>query len=139
MNTLLDTALHNNSNNRRGTSYTKYNSTKHCNKRPINRRVYFNTAVISCIAIFCVIFSSIIIVKANGTSAPIHAEYKYYTSIDIEKNDTLWSIANKYAYSSDNNTVANYVNDLKKINNISTDCIYQGQKLIVYYYSDEKQ
>lgn len=92
-----------------------------------------------CISIFmCItICSGIIIAKAAVTDNGKSDQFKYYTSINIEKGDTLWSIASDYVNVNGSNTINNYVNDLKEINNLQTDCIYQGQNLIVYYYSAE--
>lgn len=61
--------------------------------------------------------------------------YKYYTSIQVESGDTLWSIADKYVTSeySDRNT---YMKELVALNNLSDTTIHAGQYLTVSYYSD---
>ena len=61
--------------------------------------------------------------------------YKYYTSIQVESGDTLWSIADKYASSeySDRDT---YMKELLALNHLSDTTIHSGQYLTVAYYSD---
>ena len=81
------------------------------------------------------VFSGIVIVKGADTSKPDNIQYKYYTSIDIEKNDTLWSIASEYNTNSTDS--ASYIREIMELNQMNSDCIYQGQHLIIYYYSDE--
>lgn len=96
--------------------------------------------IVICISVFIMfitICSGIIITKAAVVDNGKSEQFKYYTSINIEKGDTLWSIASDYV--SDSNTINNYVKDLKEINNLQTDCIKQGQNLIVYYYSAENK
>jgi len=100
-------------------------------------RAHITAICISVIIMLLIICSGIIIANAAVSDDVKSDQFKYYTSINIEKGDTLWSIASDYV--SGTKTISNYVNDLKEINNLQTDCIYQGQKLIVYYYSSEQK
>ena len=102
-----------------------------------NNKAHISVIGISIFFMSLIICSGIIIANA-AVSDDINADQsKYYTSISIEKGDTLWSIASDYV--SGPKTISNYVNTLKEINNLQTDCIYQGQNLIVYYYSTEQK
>ena len=58
---------------------------------------------------------------------------RYYTSILIEFGDTLWSIAEKYT-DPEYESVQDYVNELKFMNNLTTSDIYTGQYLTIAYY-----
>ena len=60
--------------------------------------------------------------------------YKYFTSVTVNADDTLWDIANEYSYKEQPKT---YVNNIMSINNMTDETIYSGQDLIIYYYSDE--
>ena len=102
-----------------------------------NNKVQVSAICISIIIMLLIICSGIIIANAAVSDDVKSDQSKYYTSISIEKGDTLWSIASNYV--SGPKTISNYVNDLKEINNLQTDCIYQGQNLIVYYYSSEQK
>lgn len=63
------------------------------------------------------------------------AQGKFYKSITIEKGDTLWNIAEKYM-TEDYDSIEDYVQTLKKMNNLTTDKILAGDKLIVAYNAD---
>ena len=107
------------------------------NQLLFNNKAHVSKICISIIFMLLIICSGIIIANAAVSDDVKSDQNKYYTSISIEKGDTLWSIASNYV--SGPKTISNYVNDLKEINNLQTDCIYQGQNLIVYYYSTEQK
>lgn len=56
-----------------------------------------------------------------------------YTSIRIENGDSLWSIAARYAESSPMD-VREYVQELKRMNQLTDDTIHAGHYLTVVYY-----
>jgi len=58
------------------------------------------------------------------------------TSVKVEENDTLWSIAQEY-YSYEYEDVSAYVNEIKKANNLKCDTILEGNYIIVPYYADK--
>lgn len=57
----------------------------------------------------------------------------HYTSIRIENGDSLWSIAGRYAPSTSMNT-SEYVQELKRMNQLTDDTIHAGHYLTVVYY-----
>jgi len=59
---------------------------------------------------------------------------KYYTSVQIENGDTLWSISKKYK--PDGISTKEYVEDLKSMNSLASDNIDSGKYLTIYYYKD---
>lgn len=86
------------------------------------------------ITVFIISISSTMITDAKeGSSAP--GKYKYYTSILIEEGDSLWSIAEKYAY--DGVSTVDYINELKRINSLSSENINAGCYLLISYYSND--
>lgn len=56
----------------------------------------------------------------------------YYSSIVINKGDTLTGIAKKYK--APHETVNEYINNIIRLNNMKNDTIYSGTKIIYYYY-----
>lgn len=58
---------------------------------------------------------------------------KFYTSIHLEEGDTLWSIAQTY-YTDSDESVEEYVRELRQINSLSDDHIDAGHYLTVRYY-----
>lgn len=62
--------------------------------------------------------------------------YKYYTSIQIENGDSLWSIAKIYA-EPEYISREDYIKEIKLINSMTSDTIHSGQYLTIFYYSSE--
>ena len=83
--------------------------------------------IICSILIFAVSIGGII-VKASDDSNRTRT-YKYYTTVSVEDNDTLWSLADRY--NNGDEDTASY------INNLSSDTIHSGKNLVIYYYSTE--
>ena len=75
-------------------------------------------------------FGTIRAQAADETSA-----YKYYTSIEVQKGDTLWTIAQQYA--GDDADYASYIEEVKDMNQLTSDTIHVGEYLTVSYSSSE--
>lgn len=117
-------------------TYRTAEAKKRADRRRRNRQMRcrtFRLFAICVILIFAVSIGSII-VKASDDSNKIRT-YKYYTTITVEDNDTLWSLAGRYNNGSED--TVSYVNNLININNLSSDTIHSGKNLVVYYYSTE--
>lgn len=65
--------------------------------------------------------------------------YKYYTSIEIQKGDTLWGLADVYMDRDYYKTRADYINEVMKINRMVTGRLIAGKELIIPYYSAEEK
>ena len=72
--------------------------------------------------------------KAKGYDNPV--SYKYYTSITVSSEDTLWSIAERYMDMEHYSSVNDYIQEVKSMNHLQTDIITYGEHLIVPYYAD---
>ncbi|MCT4598159.1 MAG: LysM peptidoglycan-binding domain-containing protein [Vallitalea sp.] len=55
---------------------------------------------------------------------------KTYLTLRIERNDTLWSIAQKNI-NKEYYKITDYINEIKLINNISNDTILAGDYIII--------
>ncbi len=73
-----------------------------------------------------------------ATSSDNRNYYKYYTSIEIQPGDTLWSIADRYT-SPINKDKEEYISEICKLNNITEDKIRSGESIIIAYYSQEEK
>lgn len=60
---------------------------------------------------------------------------KLVTSIQIQKGDTLWSIASEYITEEYDN-VHEYIEELKRSNGLESDRIRAGNYIIVPYYTN---
>lgn len=74
------------------------------------------------------------LVKAIAGEVETLAIERYYTSIQIQTGDSLWSIAEKYCGNS-GMSKAEYVKELKNMNGLREDIIHSGQYLTVAYYA----
>ena len=61
-----------------------------------------------------------------------NALQRYYTSITIEDCDTLWDIEARYNTGAENKE--QYIRSIMQMNHMSSDILYSGQNLIIYYY-----
>lgn len=83
-------------------------------------------------------FLGIFILNALAKEPPRPKTVSYYTCIQIQPGDTLWSIAEVYTEGTDI-TVEDYVKQLKQMNQIGEDTIHVGNYLTVMYQCSEKQ
>ena len=87
--------------------------------------------IIAAIFIFTFLIKSI---KNNVLVASAQSQRElYYTSVSIEEDDTLWSIATEY-YSDEYKSVSEYVNEIKELNDLGSDKITSGFNILVPYY-----
>lgn len=75
------------------------------------------------------------VLKAHAEVKPDSPLKAYYTSVQIKPNDSLWDIAEQYSANS-NFTVRQYVNELKRMNNLSSESIHAGEYITVVYYAE---
>ncbi len=100
----------------------------------LRKRLFLSGAVIAVLFIMLLTITGLKDVSAtNNSENPV---YKYYTSYEIQPGDTLTSIAQKYTVNS-NVSIAEYIREVKKNNNLVTDKITSGNYIVISYYSDE--
>lgn len=99
------------------------------------KRIIFLLGTVLLITLGSIIFGSSFS-AAQDQSAEQEVEYKYYKSIEIKKGDSLWSIAQEYK-ADDYESTREYIEELKELNNLTSDTIHQGQYLMVVYYDKE--
>lgn len=79
----------------------------------------------------------VVSIKADDVSDKVDASTyneKFFKCIDVEADDTLWSIAETYI-SEEYPSIDDYISEVKSINNLTGDKIYSGATLIVPYYA----
>lgn len=99
------------------------------------RKVTNNSIML--ILLFLIVSILSLIIGFRMVHANESVEYeKAFVSIEIESGDTLTSIAQEYAPSSDAYT--DYIAEVKNINNLQDDTIHAGCYLMVPVYSITK-
>lgn len=72
--------------------------------------------------------------SSNAKDDATEASYKYYKSIVISNNDTLWTIAEEYMDAEHYASINDYINEVKAMNSLTDDAIQYGEHLIIPYY-----
>lgn len=88
--------------------------------------------------LFSAVIISIIFMKVSPVDA--HADvperYKYYTSVYVDRDDTLWDISKEYI-SEEYPDARDYIDEVVSINHLDSDELQYGTTICVPYYSDE--
>ena len=85
--------------------------------------------------IFAVFTIGCIVSKSQECAASTKPENKYFTNIIIDKGDTLWDVASEYMDDEHYDSIYDYMNELRSMNNLKSDTLYEGQNFIVTYYA----
>ena len=116
---------------------------KHCHSKKHRRTGFLGRFMTGMVALVLVMsmnfgfgsfFSS---AHDSVTEAPAPSEERYYKSVQIEKGDSLWSIAQQYRGSED--SVYEYMDELAEANHLSLKDRYhlkEGDYLVVSYYGE---
>lgn len=72
--------------------------------------------------------------RSNAKGNSIDGSCKYYKCITVSTDDTLWSIAEKYMDGQHYDCIGDYIEEVKRMNNLTTDMIHYGEYLIIPYY-----
>lgn len=106
-------------------------------QRSMQRRqhILIFTAVTLFLLIACVLIGSNFIGSSNTQANNTKEIYKYYTSIEVQEGDSLWSIADRYITADYPDREA-YMQELVALNNLSDTTIHSGSYLTIPYYSD---
>ncbi len=109
----------------------RYRVQKKKAKQIAKRKLVLLIATFLVILIGCIVFGSIF---SSAHVSEADTERKYYKSIEIQKGDTLWDIAEEYVSDIYYESKQDYVDELKEVNGLQSDMIHEGQYLIVVYY-----
>lgn len=110
-------------------------SVQHIRKMRCIRRWIFLSLLLFTLCITGIICSHII-AEATVKKESVPVPYKYYTEVRVFRDDTLWTIADRYM-SVGYDSIEEYIQEICEVNSISHHKIYYGQQLIVPYYSYE--
>lgn len=91
-------------------------------------------AMTICLVVTCSVVLSGFRSNAKDDSAEV--SYKYYKSIVVSGNDTLWSIAEEHMDADHYDSINDYINEVKAMNSLCDDSIRYGTHLIIPYYDN---
>ena len=101
----------------------------------IRKQKITGIATMAAVVLTGLILTSVLFGTIKAQAAPAEPSYKYYTSIQIQTGDTLWSIAGVYM-TGEYPSIDAYIDEVCSINHIAPDEIHAGQYLTIPYYSD---
>lgn len=105
----------------------------------IRRKLELRRKMILFLLTFCLVITVSIGISgflSNAKNPDSRISYKYYTSITVSGDDTLWSIAEKYMDPEHYQSANDYIQEVKNMNHLKNDVITYGEHLIVPYYMD---
>lgn len=88
--------------------------------------------IIVFIAFFGLVLTGFISINQTAQAESLPEPERYYTSIQIDQDDTLWDIALRYKWHGQ--TTQSYIDEVMEMNHLSSDGINAGQYLMIYYY-----
>lgn len=94
-------------------------------------RLFVVLGIVVCLFIAFIIFSN----KADAEDS--REIYTYYTSYEIQPGDTLWTIADQFM-GPDFTDKTTFIDNIKRLNHMSTDSITAGNHLVIEYSSYEE-
>ena len=98
-------------------------------KRSKNYQIHISIAIAAVVIVFigCLGFFNSSVTAADSSRT------KYYTSIQIQEGDTLWSIAENYM-TEEYDSIQDYIDEVSMINSLNSKTIHTGQYLNIPYY-----
>ena len=99
--------------------------------KQLRRRILFCFGTLMLIMIISISFFSI---QAKAESKNAVHEYKYFKSVTVNSNDSLWNYAVEYSNTDD---YSKYVDEVIRMNNLHDSNIKTGMNLVIPYYSSE--
>lgn len=118
----------NTSNERRSERRIRINRLKR--RRELRKHILTFVLVITCSMMFFTVKT-----KAQNRDETIY--YKYYKSITVSRDDSLWTYAAEYADEDHYDSYQNYINEVLQMNGLSGENITIGQHLVIPYYGAE--
>lgn len=100
-------------------------------QRELRKNFLLTVTSICLVAIFSISLNSFM---SNAKTDETKSYHKYYKSVMIERNDTLWSIAQDYMDDTHYDSADDYIREVKQMNSLKNDDIIYGEYLIIPYY-----
>lgn len=104
-------------------------------RKPIRTIRRNSAAAAVSIILFCALFLSIGIITTKAAVIKNEPRVKQVISMEIQKGDTLWSIAREYI-TDEYDSMNEYIREIKASNGLVSDTIHAGAYLIIPYYSN---
>lgn len=87
-----------------------------------------------CVMVLSCFFGKTLVMASVEENSAVYE--RYYTDIEIQNGDTLWSIAKTYNKNS-GMEIREYIHELKQMNQIVSDDIKAGDSLTIVYFAEQ--
>jgi len=91
--------------------------------------------ILGAIVLFILIIFSVGFISKTVTAERNSDRVKLVTSIEIQKGDTLWSIASEFM-TDEYDDMNDFIKEIKVSNGMASDEIHTGNYIIIPYYAD---
>lgn len=89
-------------------------------------------------SLFCLLFAGFILgsilIRTQSCKANSN-EDKFFTNVTVKEGDTLWEVAQEHMDTEHYSSVYEYMEELRRMNHLTSDKLYVGQNLVITYYS----
>ncbi len=100
--------------------------------RQLHRRIFLVVLTAVLVLLLTVSYHAIL---SEATTNDKDISFKYYTSIEIQHGDSLWTLAKEYA-GEEYASAEDYIHEVMQINHMREETLIAGQYLIIPYYSN---
>ncbi len=109
-----------------------------CRNRVRRQREMMKNFLILAMTVCLIVTCSVVLsgFRSNAKDDSAETSYKYYKSIVVSGDDTLWSIAEEHMDVEHYDSINDYINEVKAMNSLSDDAIHYGTHLIIPYYDN---
>lgn len=114
----------------RNSGYGKKNTGR--NRKGIRKFLLGNILGIVCLVAVIAVFAW----KVPADASEQETRYKYFTSVYIQRDDTLWDISSQYI-TDEYDDIHDYMQEVMVINHLTDDHLQYGKRITVPYYSSE--
>lgn len=101
-------------------------------RKRLQKKCCFISVLVMLIVVISISISSI----SSAHSSDESPKFTYYKQVQIQKDDTLWEIAETNIDYEKYHHINDYIDEVRCINHLEEDALIQGQYIIVPYYSD---
>ena len=109
-----------------------------CRNRVRRQREMMKNFLILAMTVCLIVTCSVVLsgFRSNAKDDSTETSYKYYKSIVVSGDDTLWSIAEEHMDVEHYDSINDYIHEVKAMNSLSDDAIHYGTHLIIPYYDN---
>ncbi|HKM33288.1 MAG TPA: LysM peptidoglycan-binding domain-containing protein [Lachnospiraceae bacterium] len=101
--------------------------------RLIRRRFILLSLTIILVLVLSISYHAIL---SEANTGDEETNYKYYTSVEVNYGESLWSIAEAHI-GSEYASAKDYIHEVMEINHLEDEYVSAGQYLVIPYYSTD--